>query len=73
MPLILGDFDLSAPLNPVAVGGNRQALVAHTAATVEVALFVLCGQEIPVNSQVPVLVHHKQYTINNSKEYIIWA
>lgn len=30
MPLILGDFDLSAPLNPVAVGGNRQALVSFT-------------------------------------------
>ena len=30
MPLILGDFDLSAPLNPVAVGGDRQALVTFT-------------------------------------------
>ena len=56
-----------------AVAQVRSLNLLPTVAVGVVEQFVLCGQEIPVNSQVPVLVHHKQYTINNSKEYIIWA
>ena len=56
-----------------AVGVVRSLNLLPTVAVGVVEQFVSFGQEIPVNSHQPASVHHKQYTINNSKEYIIWA
>lgn len=52
-----------APAAVVMVAGAvvpTIAMVAHRVAEVEAVQFVSFGQEIPVNSRVPALVHHNK-------------